>query len=133
MRGDAMRSWRNWTGKAGLVALALAVLFAMVPARAEAVIVVRDFEGLQNLEPINDFYNGGTGACGSSGGTNYGIAFTNTSLAVIAQDAGGTGNFANEPSPSTILFFLNAVGALMNVAAGFDTGFSFFYTSVKHT
>lgn len=93
------------------------------------------FEGLQNFEPINDYYNGGTGGFGSSGGPNYGVSFTSDSLAVISATAGGTGNFtgALAPSPSTIAFFLSGQGDTMNVAAGFMTGFSFFYTSPYDT
>jgi hypothetical protein len=86
------------------------------------------FEGLQNLEPVNNYYNGGTGGNGSGPGPNFGITFTSTSLALIDADAGGTGNFGGEPSPSTALFFLDGT-AVMNVPAGFTTGFSFFYTS----
>ena len=90
--------------------------------------IVLTFEGLQDLEPVNDFYNGGTGGFGSVG-TNYGISMTTNSLALIDADAGGSGNFGGEPSPSTALFFLSGT-AIMNVAAGFDTGFSFYYTAI---
>lgn len=86
------------------------------------------FEGVGDECAINDFYNGGTDACNNSG-TNYGIGFTSASLGLIDADAGGTGNFANEPSPSTALFFLSSDRATMNVAAGFDTGFSFYYSA----
>lgn len=61
--------------------------------------------------------------------TNYGINFSSTSLGLIDSDADGSGNFANEPSPSTVLFFLSGGAATMNVAAGFDTGFSFYYSA----
>ena len=47
----------------------------------------------------------------------------------VLRDAGGSGNFANEPSPNTIMFFLDADSGVMNMAAGFTGGFSFFYTS----
>ena len=113
---------------AALVALSLAATAAQ-PATASTVVL--DFEGLQNLEAVNGFYNGGTGGNGSSG-TNYGIGFSTDSLAIIDSDAGGSGNFANEPSPSTVLFFLSGGAAVMNVAAGFDTGFSFFYSAINN-
>jgi hypothetical protein len=87
-----------------------------------------DFEGLQDQEQILDFYNGGTGSAGSSG-VNYGVSFTSNALALIDSDAGGTGNFANEPTGDTVAFWLSGNDLLMNVAGGFDTGFSFFYTS----
>lgn len=87
------------------------------------------FEGLQDLEEVREFYNGGTGSMGSSG-PNYGVSFTNTALAIIDSDAtGGTGNFANEPSPDTIVFWTAGASVVMNVAAGFQTGFSFYYSS----
>jgi hypothetical protein len=39
-------------------------------------------------------------------------------------------NFALPPSGDTIMFFLTGT-AVMNYAPGFDTGFSFFYTTVS--
>ena len=106
--------------------LAVAMLFICTAALASPIVLT--FEGLGDLEPINDFYNGGTGGFGSSG-TNYGISFTSDSLAIISGAAGGSGNFSGNPSGSTIAFFLTGAGDTMNVAAGFDTGFSFFYSS----
>ena len=94
---------------------------------AMAAPIVLDFEGAGNGASINDFYNGGTDSQGNSG-VNYGIQFGTNSLSLIDADAGGGGNFANEPSPSTILFFLTGT-AVLNYAPGFDTGFSFFYSS----
>ncbi len=89
--------------------------------------IVLNFEGLGNLDPINNFYNGGTSGDGFSG-PNYGIGF-GVALGLIDADAGGSGNFANEPSPSTGMFFLSNSTAFMNVAAGFNTGFSTFYSA----
>ena len=97
---------------------------------ANAAVVVLTFEGVGDQASINDFYNGGTDSAGHSG-TNYGINFTAASLGLIDADAGGTGNFANEPSASTIAFFTTGSAATMNVAAGFDTGFSFFYSAFQ--
>lgn len=101
---------------------------AFLATTAIAAPVVLDFEGLQDQEQILDFYNGGTGSAGSSG-PNIGVGFGAGALALIDSDAGGTGNFANEPSADTIAFWLSGASLVMNVAAGFDTGFSFFYTS----
>lgn len=92
--------------------------------------VVLDFEGVGNLAAVLDFYNGGTDGNGNSG-TNYGVQFGGGALGVIDADAGGSGNIANEPSPSTVLFFLQG-SAILNVAAGFDTGFSFFYSAANN-
>jgi len=109
-----------------------AILLAsfIIGANASAAVIVLDFEGLDDQESIQGFYNGGTSANGNSG-TNFGVEFSSNSLSIIDQDAGGTGNFGGEPSPSTVLFFLTGAAAIMNVAAGFDTGFSFFYSAVN--
>lgn len=103
--------------KALVVASALAVA-----APAFSAIVVLDFEGVGDFNAVGDFYNGG-------GGTNYGVSFSADTLALVDADAGGSGNFANEPTADTIMFFLNANNAILNYAAGFTTGFSFFYSS----
>lgn len=107
---------------------ALCGAICLVSASATAGPITLTFEGVGDQAAVNDFYNGGTDSQGNSG-TNYGVSFSNTSLGIIDQDAGGTGNFANEPSPNTILFFLDSSSATLNYAAGFTTGFSFFYTS----
>src|SRR4051812_3801536 len=109
-----------------IVALALSTAAIGFAAPAEASIVLT-FEGVGNLASVNNFYNGGTDSVGNSG-TNYGINFSSNSIGNIDADAGGGGNFANEPSPSTDLIFLSGGAATMNVAAGFDTGFSFYYS-----
>jgi len=112
----------------GVVALALAVMITASPAAA---ITVLTFEGLQNLESIDGFYNGANGGFGSGPGPSLGITFSANALAIIDSDAGGSGNIGGEPSPSTVLFFLSGTAATMNVPAGFDTGFSFYYSSVN--
>ena len=110
-------------------ALGLALLAGALSSPAAAVPLVLTFEGLQNTEHANAFYNGGTGSLGSGPGVNFGIQFSNA-VAFIDSDAGGTGNFGGEPSPSTAITFLGAGATTMNVAAGFDTGFSFFYSAI---
>ena len=107
-----------------MIVMAMAILMSVSSASA----LVLNFEGLQDMENILDFYNGGTGSLGSSG-TNYGVSFGPDALALIDADAGGNGNFANEPSPDTVAFWLTGSSLVMNYAAGFTTGFSFFYTS----
>jgi hypothetical protein len=107
---------------------ALIAAMLVIAQPAHAVVFNLTFEGLQDQEQILDFYNGGTGGDGSGPGTNYGVSFGSGALSLIDADAGGTGNFANEPSGDTVAFWLSG-GLVMNVAAGFDTGFSFYYTS----
>nr|MBA2670082.1 PEP-CTERM sorting domain-containing protein [Gemmatimonadota bacterium] len=60
---------------------------------------------------------------------NLGVSFTSGALAVIDADDGGTGNIENNPSGSTVAFFLSGSELTMNVLSGFTTGFSFFYSS----
>lgn len=91
---------------------------------------VLTFEGLQDAEQVQNFYNGGTGGNGSGPGSNFGVSFSTNALALIDTDNGGAGNFANEPSASTIVFFQLGGSVVMNVPAGFINGFSFFYTSI---
>ena len=106
----------------------LVASFAMtVSGIVNAGIIVLDFEGVGDNASVNDFYNGGTDSLGNSG-IDYGVEFSSNSLGLIDSDAGGNGNFANEPSESTVLFFTNG-SAIMNYLSGFDTGFSFFYSS----
>lgn len=92
-------------------------------------VIVLTFEGLGDQDPINNFYDGGLSGQGFTG-PDYNIQFSSNALSIIDGDAGGSGNFANEPSPSTILFFLSGQ-PFMNVPAGFSTGFSCYYTSTQ--
>jgi len=89
---------------------------------ASAAVITLDFEGVGNTNAVGNFYNGGAGP-------NYGVAFNGPTLALVDSDAGGTGNFANEPTGDTIMFFTDSNASIMSLAAGFTTGFSFFYTS----
>jgi len=108
----------------------LGLIISAVPARANTITLT--FEGLQDEEPIENYYNGGTGGFGSSGGPNYGISFDPNALAIISGANGGSGNFSGSPSGDTIAFFLSGTGDLMEVPAGFTTGFSFFYSAVVY-
>jgi hypothetical protein len=93
-----------------------------IASSSQAAVVILDFEGVGDQNPVGNFYNGGAG-------TNFGIGFSTSTLALIDADSGGSGNFANEPSPNTIMFFLNGSDSILSIAAGFTTGFSFFYSS----
>jgi hypothetical protein len=106
-------------------------MLTLTAGRSSADVIVLTFEGLQNLESVQNFYNGGLGGNGSGPGPNFGITFSPNALAIIDSDAGGTGNIGGEPSPDTVLFFLSGT-AVMNVPAGFTTGFSFFYSAINN-
>ena len=97
--------------------------------RANAQPIVLNFEGLQNFEEIRDFYNNGTGSQGSSG-INYGVSFSPNSLAIVQGAPGG--NIGGLPSPVTAAFFLTGAANTMNVAGGFETGLSFFYSAANN-
>jgi hypothetical protein len=110
--------------------------------------VLLDFEGIPTLHLIDDFYNGGTNGGKISfiegypegaaeklvSGKNYGVSFGNNATAIIDADVVGNGNIANEPTPSTVLFWLSdnpaAPTPTMNVENGFELGFSFYYSSL---
>lgn len=96
-------------------------------AYAAASVIVLDFEGASNSAQLLNFYNGGTDSIGQSG-TDYGIQFSPNALSLRDQDVGGSGNFANEPSSDTVMFFVTG-SAILDYAQGFDTGFSFFYSA----
>ena len=96
---------------------------------AQSSIVTLDFEGLQGTEPILNFYNGGLGGKSSGPGPNYGITFGADSLTLISQAQGGSGNFDLNPSGKSVVFFNSGSGVVMNVTAGFSTGFSFYYAA----
>ena len=80
-----------------------------------------DFEGIENMASVGNTYS----ACGA--------IFSDDSLAIIDGDAGGDGNFANEPSPNTVLFFLDSDRATLNFPDGIVQGFSFYYTAINET
>jgi hypothetical protein len=108
------------------------LLFTALVTSAKASTVVLTFEGLGDEETVNNYYNGGLGGSGSGPGPNYGITFESNALAIISNQDGGSGNFAGNPSGDTIVFFLTGTGDVMNVAGGFTTGFSFFYSAINN-
>ena len=68
------------------------LLMLFIPMAVDAQITVR-FEGVVNLDPI---------------GTLNGVVFGPDWLGLIDLDAGGTGNMANEPSPSSCAILTNS-------------------------
>ena len=84
---------------------------------AQAIPFTLDFGGLQNNEQILNFYNGGTGSLGSGPGTNYGIFFNPTVVAVSDVP----------PYGPNIVAEVNNI-SLMNVSGGFNL-LSFYYES----
>lgn len=118
-----------------LLATAAATLLAM-PANAA---VVLNFEGIaSNLDSnypfVQDFYNGGTSSDGTSG-ANLGVSFSSNAQAICLNTQTRTcsntsrGGIGDPGSQDEALFFLSGSETFMNVAAGFDTGFSFNYSA----
>ena len=71
--------------------------FAMaLAAPVSASVVTLTFEGIGDFNPVGNFY-----------APDY--IFSPSTLALVDSDAGGSGNFANEPSPSTVMFFTSIV------------------------
>ena len=102
--------------KAFVAASALVSLGFIGSGQANAAVTVLTFEGVADFDPVGGYY-----------APDY--IFSPDTLALVDSDAGGSGNFANEPSPNTIMFFTSTDNAILNVTNGFSTGFSFFYTS----
>ena len=127
---------RRWVlgGRPGAssVAYATLVMLATTATPAVGAVVVLDFEGLRNLQRVEEFYNGGTGGGGNSG-TDYGVSSSQNAFALIDIDAGGAGDFGGEPSSDTAMVFVGGAAAALNYADGFDTEFSFFYSAIRET
>lgn len=107
----------------------LTVGLLVTAGNASAAVVTLDFAGvvnpaLGNSTTVGEFYNGGTSGHGTSG-TNYGVSFSANALAINSY------NGCCEPNspPPGILFFLSGGAVTMNVASGFQDGFSFYYSS----
>lgn len=105
----------------------LLVAASLFSTAASATVITLDFEGIGSGADIDQFYNGGTDSAGNSG-TDYGISFTDA-IACVDADVGGNCNSANEPSGEAGMIFLNNNSAVLDLASGFDTGFSFYYSS----
>jgi hypothetical protein len=106
-----------------------------------AAAVVLNFEGVNASYPsgyafVQGFYNGGTSSDGTTG-TNFGIDFTANAQAICLNTVGvacsntSRGGQGDPTSQLGGLFFLSGAETYMNVAAGFDTGFSFFYSAIN--
>jgi hypothetical protein len=117
-----------------LLGAALATSVGVIASSASATTVSLNFAGLNGNaeETVLNYYNGGTGGLGDGPGPNYGVSFSSNALACSVQP-GGTCNSADLPTGGNLLFFLSGSASTMDVAAGFTTGFSFFYSTVNDT
>ena len=105
-------------------ALVAGVALTASPAMAQTFTL--NFEGAAGyVNPILEFYNGGTDSLGQSG-PNLGVSFTEAAVA-LSNDILGP-YYSNAPTPLTVMYAANAA-AIMNVAAGFTGGLTFEYSS----
>lgn len=104
-------------------------LFGIQPAAATVNVI--NFDGLNGsvYETVLDYYNGGFGGAGSGPGPNYGVSFSSNAIVGCEQGTPCADTAAaNAPSSPNIMFFLSGPAATMDVAGGFTTGFSFYYS-----
>jgi hypothetical protein len=102
----------------------IAALWLAAPAQAA---IKLDFEGLDGFDAIGQFYNGGQGTRLNLGATGRsGVEFSSTVLATVDSDACSinlptrcAGNFANNPSGSTVMAPTDFTTTFLNIAAGF--------------
>ena len=106
-----------------LILLGAAAGMTLMSASAHAAFAI-NFDALQNGELVNNFYDGGFGSLGSGPGPNYGVTFTNAY--VLNEYSNNEGELVTPPNSIT---FLSGSGSIMDVAAGFTTGFSFNYSA----
>lgn len=125
----------------------LSILALSLFATAAHAQVVLNFEGVNATYPrsplvlpltsVGDFYNGGTSSAGTSG-VNHGVTFSSNALGLCLSAFGMTqyecsnssrGGQGDPNSQQGGLYFDHAGPAYINMASGFQTGFSFFYAS----
>lgn len=133
----------NIRKKWAVAAAVLACGFAFA-GTAGATVIQMHFDSIANADGysdggqyVNDYYNGGCTSAypgntrgNDCSGPNYGISWDgalagDTSNALNAFWNGTTG----EPSPNNVIGFLDTTHAIMNMAAGFTNGFSFWYAA----
>ncbi|MCC6425887.1 MAG: PEP-CTERM sorting domain-containing protein [Phycisphaerales bacterium] len=108
-----------------------------LPTLAHARPLHMNFEGMLDAEPIDQYYNGGFGGLGSTGGPNLGIFFSPNGLCGVDNDfTGGNtigGDTANEPSGEGTLYWAGNtpnITGIMNIPAGFANAFSTRYSAL---
>lgn len=102
-----------------------------VPAVAHSQVTQLLFDSFLNQEVIGAYYNGGLGGSGSGPGPDVGVTFGTNALAITSINAGGSGNFQGNPSGNGIMFWLSGTNTFMNVADGFNGGFSLYYSAIN--
>jgi hypothetical protein len=118
---------------ARLAGLAPTLLVALAVAHPAALRAQRlTFDGLQDFESVNQYYNGGHGSQFSGPGPAFGITLGSAAWAIVDFDDGGTGNFENNPSGHTVLEVGTFGSPFMNVAPGFTSGIALYYSAINY-
>lgn len=93
---------------------------------ANAQVTQLTFEGLMHAAPLGNAYAGGAGG-------DLGVSFTQHAISVISVEGGGSGNFQQTPSGVTGMGIITEseqpASATMNVANGFQSALSFYYSA----
>ena len=98
------------------------VFIALFTGIAEKVVAqTLTFEGVENLQSVGNFYD--------SEPNDFDITFSPNALGLVDSDAGGNGNFSNEPSPNTILTLETPTPITLNSSVGLVNSLSFSYAS----
>jgi hypothetical protein len=121
----------------GLLAIMILATYSV-----QANVVVLNFEGIaaypwdSTTLFVQNYYDGGAASNGNIG-PNFGVTFDAPAL-VICLNTPGTvcsntsrGGLGDPGSQLGALFFLTSNSITMDVAGGFDTGFSFNYTAIN--
>lgn len=115
-----------------ILKLAFGTSAMLCAAQVQAQVTVLDFDALNGSvnEGPGSYYASGSGSAGTTGGPSLGITFSDNTITGVTQpNPGANTNSAGNPSGRNVIFFLDGDASTMNVAAGFDTGFSFFYSA----
>jgi hypothetical protein len=113
------------------VAVLAGAMLSVGSAHAAITLTFDELNGSVNESPA-EFYNGGFGSAGTGPGPSDGISFSNNTITGCqTSTACSNTNADGSPSQPNIIFFLSGGASVMNVAAGFDTGFSFFYSAIN--
>ena len=119
----------------------LAILFLSVSPAFAGPIQLITFNGLQDMQQVGNFYNGG----GPSNVPNLGISFssnfyglrsecaTGSTIGNCIPGGQGSGAFLPDPTQTPAIFILGTPGTMatgyMNVTGGFSSGINFLYTA----
>lgn len=111
------------------VAIALVLIAGMFAGGiASATTITMDFDGLNPGTAVKNYYNGGCSGGGTNkvcGGPDYGVVWQGARVQDLAVNQPSGPNFMH-PSDIDLL----STSATMNIAGGFDTGLSFYYSTL---